>query len=94
MEKIDEILSSNIHRLRKTNGWSQEDLANKADVSWGAIQNIESRRSWPGLKTIRSIAHALNVDETELFMIKGREIDAKEAVIALCRHHKIAGKDL
>lgn len=61
VENIHKSLVSNVKRLRVEKGYSQELLAEKADISVFAVQSIESGRRWPEMKTLRAIAKALTV---------------------------------
>jgi transcriptional regulator with XRE-family HTH domain len=61
------ILSQNIKRYRGNHGWSQADLAEKANISITFLSNIERGNKWPYPDTLVKIAKALKVDEFELF---------------------------
>ena len=61
------ILSHNIKRYRDNHGWSQADLAEKADISITFLSNIERGKKWPYPDTLVKIAKALRVEEFELF---------------------------
>ncbi|MCL2231501.1 MAG: helix-turn-helix domain-containing protein [Treponema sp.] len=61
------ILSFNIKRYRGNHGWSQADLAEKANISINFLSSIERCVKWPYPDTIVKIAKALEVDEFELF---------------------------
>ena len=45
---------------------TQEELAEKAGVSPSTIVNIERDQTVPHFRTIRKLAHALDVDPTSL----------------------------
>jgi transcriptional regulator with XRE-family HTH domain len=45
---------------------TQEELAEKADVSAATVVNIERDNQEPQFRTIRKLAKALDVDPTEL----------------------------
>ena len=57
-----------IRELRKLNKITQRELAEKVGVSFTYISKIENERleHTPSIKTIRSLAEALNADELEL----------------------------
>jgi len=61
------ILSSNIKLYRNHHGWSQADLAEKANISITFLSNIERGVKWPYPDTLVKIAKALNIEEFELF---------------------------
>jgi transcriptional regulator with XRE-family HTH domain len=45
---------------------TQEELAEKADVSAATVVNIERNNQEPHFRTIRKLAKALDIDPTEL----------------------------
>ena len=61
------ILSSNIKRFRGNHGWSQADLAEKANISITFLSNIERGNKWPYPDTLVKLAKALKIEEFELF---------------------------
>jgi transcriptional regulator with XRE-family HTH domain len=61
------ILSSKIKLYRHNHGWSQADLAEKADISITFLSNIERCIKWPYPETLVKIAKALKIEEFELF---------------------------
>ena len=64
-------LSYNIKRIRKMQKLSQEQLAEKANVSKDTVNSIESRRVWPSDKTLSLICSALGCDVFSLFLPSG-----------------------
>ena len=62
------ILSSNIKNFRKQKGWTQEKLAEKAELSVQAINFFEGKRRWPGEDSISKIANALEIEVYQLFV--------------------------
>ena len=50
------ILADKIIRLRKKNGWSQEELADKMNVSRQAVSKWESAQSIPDLEKILQLS--------------------------------------
>ena len=55
------ILADKIIRLRKKNGWSQEELAEKMEVSRQAVSKWESAQAIPDLERILSLARLFGV---------------------------------
>lgn len=53
--------------LRELNNWSQETLAEKADVSQPYFGTVERGEQNPSLTLLKKIADALEVDIRELF---------------------------
>lgn len=66
--KILEILSTNIKNFRKVRGWTQEKLAEEAEMSVQAINFFEGKRRWPGEDSLSKIASALNIEVYQLFI--------------------------
>jgi len=54
--------------LRKKAGFSQERLAEEAELSAQSISDIEGRRTWVSDKTLEKLAKALGVNIFQLFM--------------------------
>ena len=79
MGNIQKILAENVTRHRKDLDWTQEKLAERADLSLTTIAYIETRRQWIALESVRKIAKALGVDEVELFADASRKPTPKEA---------------
>lgn len=65
---LRETLSQNIKKYRKTKGWSQFDLAEKAEISEQTVNSIEGLRLWPSDKTLTKIANVLEVEMYRLFV--------------------------
>ena len=55
------ILADKIIRLRKKNGWSQEELADKMNVSRQAVSKWESTQSIPDLEKILQLGTLFGV---------------------------------
>ena len=66
-KELRDILSNNIKLYRCNHGWSQADLAEKADISINFLSSIERCVKWPYPDTLVKIAKALKIDEFELF---------------------------
>lgn len=64
------ILAGNLKRLRRLKGWNQNDLAEAADLSLGAVKQIETEQRWPRKDTIEELARALDVTSNELMTSK------------------------
>ncbi len=71
------ILADKIIRLRKKQGWSQEELADKIDVSRQAVSKWESAAAVPALEKILQLAELFGV--TSDYLLKD-EIEDGEAV--------------
>jgi transcriptional regulator with XRE-family HTH domain len=61
------IVSSKVKMLREGRGFTQQDLAYKADISVSTLSNIESGGSF-NTKTLFALAFALGVHPIALFV--------------------------
>lgn len=62
-----ENFGSNVMRLRKERGLSQEELADKAGLKKQSISNIERGNRYPTFETLERIANVLNASPIQLF---------------------------
>lgn len=53
--------------IRRAKGFTQESLAEKADVTALTVAYIEQGRQWPRISTMQSLAKSLGVPIAELF---------------------------
>ena len=67
------ILADKITELRKKNGWSQEELADKLDVSRQSISKWESAQSIPDMSRILKLSEVFGVS-TDLLLKDNLEI--------------------
>lgn len=61
------VLAANIRRLRKSKKLSQNALAERAEISFRGLQEIEYENAWPEWETVMALAEALDVSDAELF---------------------------
>ncbi|MRH99358.1 DUF4870 domain-containing protein [Kriegella sp. EG-1] len=59
-------LAENVRNLRKSMGYSQEDLSENSGLSLRTIQRIEKGENEPTGETLKRISYALNVKPEEL----------------------------
>ena len=79
-------LGERIRALRNRAGFTQERLAEKADVSVKFIGNIERGESAVSVRTLRRIAHALSVTLKELFDFPDEDAgEILDAIMGLLR---------
>lgn len=75
MQKRDPILRSfgqSVAKHRRTNGLSQEALAEKADLDRTYLSDIERGVRNPGIKNVILIAKALDISASDLLKGVGR----------------------
>jgi len=65
--KLSKQIGKKVQRQRKLIGLTQEQLAEKVDVSRAYIGYIEQARNAPSLELLQKIARVLRVDIKELF---------------------------
>ena len=66
-QNASNILARNIKRLRRSKGWSQEDLAYFANLSRNFISLLESSKKNPSITTIELLAKLFDVKLEEFF---------------------------
>jgi transcriptional regulator with XRE-family HTH domain len=69
---VTEILATNVRRLRRDGGMTQEDLAGKVGVSARYIGSIERAAVTISIKVLMSIASALEVEPGTLLVRANR----------------------
>ena len=67
---IKKLLGSNIKKIRKARGLTQEKLAEMVEISPPNISYIETGKFAPSIETLQKIARALNVEPYELYKFK------------------------
>ncbi|WP_052299689.1 helix-turn-helix domain-containing protein [Treponema primitia] len=65
-DKLRIILSQNIKQFRLHRGFSQAELAEKADISIPFLGAIERGDKWPHPDSLAKLASALNIEAFEL----------------------------
>jgi len=61
-------LANNIKKNREKLGFTQENLAEKADISAAMMNDIEGCRTWISDKTLKNLSSALKIDPYRLFI--------------------------
>lgn len=65
--KLPKLLGKRVQKIRKLAGLTQEELAEKVNVSRAYIGYIEQARNTPSIELLEKIARVLRVDIKELF---------------------------
>ena len=68
MDTIQEVFARNLRENRRKCGLTQENLAEKSDVSTHYVALIEMARNIPKVEVIERFARALNIEVYELFL--------------------------
>ena len=63
---MNENVAQNLIKLRVTNKYTQEYVAQKSNISLLAYRNIESEKSNPNLSTLEKIAGVYNITVADL----------------------------
>ncbi|MDB5184197.1 MAG: hypothetical protein JWN38_5 [Candidatus Saccharibacteria bacterium] len=66
-QKLLENIGKQIAHTRRAHGLTQQQLAEKIDLSVVAIAYIETGKRWPRLKTLDRIARTLKVPMSDFF---------------------------
>lgn len=84
MTDIRSILSKNLLELRRSKGWTQAEMAERAGFQSVSYSRWETGKSWPEPDTIAALAKALNVTESRLFQDEQvSNLNPREALNAL-----------
>jgi len=67
MANIRAVLANNIKEYRRKCGFSQDKLAELADISSQYLATVETCRKFPTPEVLDRIAEALNIETHELF---------------------------
>ena len=66
MSEVSARFAAVVRQLREARGWSQERLANRAQLNRSYMGEIERATAMPSLATAGKLAHALEVPLSEL----------------------------
>ena len=55
-----------IKEYRIKNGFSQEELAEKVDISWRHLQHLEHNESKTTVKTLKKLIKVLKISDTDI----------------------------
>jgi transcriptional regulator with XRE-family HTH domain len=78
MGSLRDILAQNLKENRKRCGLSQAKLAEKANISTQYIAMIEVSRKFPTPEILDRLASALEIETSQLFIVKPSPEDAME----------------
>jgi transcriptional regulator with XRE-family HTH domain len=78
MASIREVLASNIKEYRRKCGFSQDKLAELANISSQYLATVETCRKFPTPEVLDRLAEALGIETYELFIVKPSPEDAME----------------
>ncbi|MBI3399550.1 MAG: helix-turn-helix transcriptional regulator [Deltaproteobacteria bacterium] len=78
MKDVKKLFGTRMKELRKNIGLSQEQLAEKAEVSSKYISRIEMGQHFPSIDTLVKLANALNVELKDFFEFSPETRNPKE----------------
>ena len=71
--KYQELINNGIKNLRKNHGLTQEEFAEKIDISIQGLSNIERNRCQPTAETIDKICNVFKITPYELILPKAED---------------------
>lgn len=80
MVNIKEIFGKNLKRLRTEFDLTQEELAEKIDVQYQTISNLENGRFFIATENFESLCNFFNVKPIEFFLEFNKENSDKEKI--------------
>jgi transcriptional regulator with XRE-family HTH domain len=78
MRKIRDILAENLKKNRRLRGLTQEQLAEKADVSSHYVAMVETRKTFPKPEMLERFAKTLGIEPYQLFAVENDPNDPNE----------------
>jgi transcriptional regulator with XRE-family HTH domain len=78
LKKLDRLLGVQIQQLRTAKGWSQEHLAEVANLHRTYISQLERGLKSPSVRVLYQIATALSVTMSTLLKVVEESLDADE----------------
>jgi transcriptional regulator with XRE-family HTH domain len=70
MKKIRDILAENLKKNRRLQGLTQEQLAEKADVSSHYVAMVETCKTFPKPEMLERFAETLGIEPYQLFAVE------------------------
>ncbi len=75
MSDIKKLLGKKIQNLRKSQGYSQLEFAEKIDISLNGLGTIETGKGFLTAETLEKILKVLNIEPNELFSFGNTETE-------------------
>ena len=67
-----------IKEYRVKNGFSQEELAEKIDISWRHLQRLVHNESKTTVKTLKKLIKVLNISDVDIIKYLKTDVDIEE----------------
>ncbi|MCL1959193.1 MAG: helix-turn-helix transcriptional regulator [Spirochaetes bacterium] len=87
MKKIRDVLAENLKKNRRLKGFTQEQLAEKADVSSHYVAMVETRKTFPKPEMLERFAKTLGIEPHQLFTVENDPNEPNERL-----HKKIVNE--
>ncbi len=81
MTNLRKMLGDKIRLLRKEKKWTQERLAERADLNLNTLQRYETGLAWPRPNNIKKLAMALDVEEKKLMSLAAPHENSEEGIL-------------
>jgi len=78
MRKIRDVLAENMKKTRRLRGLTQEQLAEKANVSSHYVAMVETRKTFPKPEMLERFAKTLGIEPHHLFTVENDPNDPNE----------------
>ena len=78
MEEANKLFGMRLKELRQSTGFSQDQLAESADISSKYVSRIEMGKQFPSIDKLVSLSNALNIELKDLFEFDHLKGDGKE----------------
>jgi len=78
MLRIRDVLADNLKKNRQKKGFTQEQLAEKAEVSSHYIAMVETCKTFPKPEMLERLAKTLGIEPHQLFTVENDPNDANE----------------
>ena len=75
MSELIKVICANIREVRKINGLTQEELAEKCGLHTTYLAGVERGERNITIQTLEKIAHGLEISPIELLKFEGLDID-------------------
>ncbi len=93
MKDVKRLFGMRMKELRKNRRLSQEELAEKADISSKYLSRVEMGQHFPSLDVLIKLANVLNVELKDFFEFAHEAKSSKELKEALSSLLKEAGEE-
>ena len=67
-----------LKKLRVKHNYTQEELAEKVDISWRHLQRLEHNESKTTVKTLKKLIKVLNISDEDIIKYLKTDVDIEE----------------